>query len=285
MPADSAADDAIFDPLRDAAFGANPGLAHLRPARSGRDRWHRAVVLGGQGHFARARAELDLLGRSERPNSALRSFAASTEASLLRQLGWHARAAIFDGAALAAAGDGTSIDAVAARCDALTGLAADALGVGRLELGHSLLRRCETMLTAADGAAAPTSAAAPQELWRQHIRLHWVRAELALAAGDATAARTAAELAVAAAQVSASVRHVVKSRLILAAALCCEDDRSAAQGLSAAVVSDCRDNGLLPLLWAAAMLRSAIADDNAAGALVIETAQTIELRGGRFRKT
>lgn len=279
MPADSAADGAIFDSLRDAAFGANPGLAHLRPACSGLDRWHRAVALGGQGHFARARAELDLLGRSERPNSALRSFAASTEASLLRQLGWHARAAIFDGAALAAAGDGTSIDAVAARCDALTGLAADALGVGRFALGHSLLRRCETMLTAATGVAAP------QELWRQHIRLNWVRAELALAAGDASAARTAADLAVAAAQVSASVRHVVKSRLILAAALCCDDDLSAAQALSAAVVSDCRDNGLLPLLWAAAMLRSAIAADTAAGALVIETAQTIELRGGRFRKT
>src|SRR6266571_2238760 len=117
----------------EAAFGDRPGIAaaELPAAADAVESWLRGIVLGGQGRYAAARAELRRTRRLAR-DPMLWSLAASTEASLLRQLGWHARAAAVDGRALALAGRAPAgpgaAAAAEAMCDGLTGLAADALG-------------------------------------------------------------------------------------------------------------------------------------------------------------
>ena len=105
--------------LTAAAFGAAPSLWPLPAARTDEQRWLRAVAAGGQGRYATAFAELAELRRTA--GAPLVSLSHSTQASLLRQLGWHDRARDWDGRALARAGTDPQ-----ARADALVGLAADA---------------------------------------------------------------------------------------------------------------------------------------------------------------
>ncbi|WP_280390199.1 hypothetical protein, partial [Nocardia wallacei] len=207
----------------DAAFGERPGIpaAELPAAADAVESWLRAVVLGGQGRYAAARAEL---GRAYRGSAdpVLRSLITSTRASLLRQLGHHARAAVLDGRALAlvppdasAVGPAGSAARREAVCDALTGLAADALGIARPELSARLLKRCQTFI-------GDLSASADGDGARARLRWHWVSAETALAApGRGLVAGSAlryAETALALAERGPSVRHRVKSRLLVAAA-------------------------------------------------------------------
>jgi hypothetical protein len=108
------------------AFGDQPGRWPLPSARTPRQLWLRAVGAGGQGRYGSARDDLARLLRGA-PADVLASLAHSTQASFLRQLGWHRLARGRDGRALALAG--ADPEAVA---DALIGLAADALGLGRL---------------------------------------------------------------------------------------------------------------------------------------------------------
>ncbi|WP_280341665.1 hypothetical protein [Nocardia abscessus] len=275
--------------LAEAAFGADPGraAAELPPASDSLGRWYRAVVLGGQGRYAAARAELRrVCNHSTDP--VLLSLARSTEGSFLRQLGWHERAAAFDGRAAAliltadaATETGAARDAANevggyrpsradAICDALTGLAADALGTGRLALADRLLRRS-------------ASAARRYEAgWRPAIRLCWVSAETALATGDSESAAAHAAAALELADRSPSVRHQVKSRLLVAAA---DTVRGAHErsGVSAEEVARrCREHGLLPLQWACAMLRAGSGEENAA-AEASECAAAIARGGGTLR--
>lgn len=235
--------------LESAAFGADPDLDRLPAPGSTRDWWTTAVVLGGQGHYARARATLDVLDRrtagfSTHSDRVLASLSASTRASFLRQSGRHALAATCDGRALAIV-DGPPVNPEAA-CDALTGLAADALGCGRLPLGWRLLGECRRRLD--DGALVVDGG-----LWRQEIRIQWVSAELALAGGDFTRARRHAERAVELSGESESVRHRVKSDLLRSAALT-GTDPSAAVESAVDVLARCQQYGLLPLAWASSML-------------------------------
>ncbi|WP_406236492.1 hypothetical protein [Nocardia sp. NBC_01009] len=270
-------------PLAAAAFGDRRalGAAELPVPRSALDSWHRAVILGGGGHYAAARAELRLL-RSRTTDPVLLSLAASTEGSLLRQLGWHARAAVADGRAAALVlptraegGSGVGPDRTDAVCDALTGLAADALGTGRLTLATRLLWRSHDGLD-------------PEQLrWRPWVRWHWVSAETALASGRADPARTHAEAAVELAERGPSIRHRIKSRLLVAAAAAAGGDAEHACVLAEAVAAECREYGLLPLRWACAMLRAGVSADadaaTAAGTEAAECAAAIARRGGRFR--
>ena len=92
------------------------------------------------------------------------------------------------------------------RVDALIGLAADALGVGRFAASAAALRRAQGLL---DGGPP-----------RLAVRLAWVSAELAMATGDGAAAVGHAERAVELAAALGSARHRVKSDVVLAAALC-----------------------------------------------------------------
>ncbi|MET9027723.1 hypothetical protein ABZW96_19205 [Nocardia sp. NPDC004168] len=271
--------------LAEAAFGAAPGraAADLPSASDALGRWYRAVALGGQGRYAAARAELRrVCNHSNDP--VLLSLAGSTEGSFLRQLGWHERAAAFDGRAAAlilTAGAGAEPDSAEefggyrpsradAICDALTGLAADALGTGRLALADRLLRR---------------SASAAQQYragWRPAIRLRWVSAETALAAGDFEVAAAHAAAALELAERSPSVRHRVKSRLLVAAADVALDARGRSGVSAEDVAEQCREHGLLPLRWACAMLRAGSGARDAA-AEAAECAAAIARSGGVLR--
>lgn len=213
----------------------------VAPVRTPRDLWLRAVAAGGQGRYAAARADLSEL-IDIGPPGRLRSLALSTWASFLRQLGWHWRAHDWDGRAWAAAGDDPE-----AGVDALIGLAADALGVGRLAASAALLHRATAL---ARDVGEP----------RLPIRLAWVHAELAMAAGDGDTATQHARRGVELAQAAlpALRRHRVKSDVVLAAALCTAGDLGGARTVADAALAEAEIHGLIPLRWALACLLSDI---------------------------
>ena len=276
----------------DAAFGGAPGLYPLPAAHDVEHRWHRAVALGGQGRYAAARSELSRLRRQVGSTGPWASLVASTEGSLLRQLGDHRAAAVSDGAALAAIGtttallEGTAlpegpearIRVVRARCDALTGLAADSLGTAGPVLARDLLKRCAVVLLEAEEAEGETP------FLRQQIRFAWVSAESALALGDFETARGFADRAVTVAARYGSVRHAVKSDLIRAASLTGDTDRDPARNLAKEVFDRTGEHGLVPLRWAAAMLLDGIGGGVDAAAAGKACATTIVHRGGRFAR-
>lgn len=257
--------------LFDAAFGAQPGARALPAPKGGLDSWHRAVALGGQGHYGAARTQLRR-ARAATTHVGIHSLTLSTEGSLLRQLGWYRLAAAKDGAALAMLGPGAEH---AATADAVTGLAADALGLARYRLAARLLDRAVVAAAAAG--------------LRQQIRHQWVAAELALATGAWADALRRADAAVALAESASSVRHRVKSRLLRAAALTCHGEMDHAVAESEAVAAACVEHGLVPLRWAAAMLRAGIGGDAPAAQRAADEARActglIERRGGFFRQS
>lgn len=219
--------------LHRAAFGDQPGLHPLPPPGSGWQRWERAVALGGQGRYAAAAAELARLD-VDRQAPGLRSLALSARASFRRQLGNHPGARADDGAAFALAGADAQ-----ARSDALVGLAADALGPGRVRLARVLLARARTGL-----GEAPT---------RCEIRWCWVAAEAELVAGHGGRAREHAHRAQELARSTTSVRHQVKSDLVLAATL---SPQSAIE-LAKKVLAAAEEHRLVPLVWACTLLLAA----------------------------
>ena len=158
-------------------------LGCLRPV------WQRAHRPGTSDHHAVR------VGGARRLFAAL---AASTAASVHRQLGSHAVARTLDLRAEELAGESAE-----AAFDARLGLAADAVGLG--EEGPAR----EHM----DRAAALTEGRA--DWWRQRVRLLWVRTEVALLVGDPAAAGQTAERAVVLAEASRAPRHVAKSLLFL----------------------------------------------------------------------
>jgi tetratricopeptide (TPR) repeat protein len=219
--------------LANVAFGDDPGRWPLPSASTPHQRWLRAVAAGGQGRYHNALAELAQLTRTE--SGSLASLAHSTRASFLRQLGWHARARGADG--LAMAHRGTDPDAAA---DALVGLAADALGVGRFAASARLLERAQTELDEMSPRAA--------------VRTAWVRAELAMSMGDGATAVAHAERGVAAAAEYGSTRHAIKSDVVLAAALCSAGRLDDARVVADDALQATGNNGMVPLRWALACL-------------------------------
>jgi hypothetical protein len=206
------------------AFGEQPGRWPLPAATTPHQQWLRAVGAGGQGRYGTAYADLAaLLG--------------AARASFLRQLGWHSLARGWDGRAWGLAGDDPE-----AAGDALTGLAADALGVGRLAAAAALLRRAD-----------PFVAQAPPRL---AIRKAWVAAELAMFGGHGGVAVRNAEVAVelAATTLDGSARHRAKSQVVLAAALCSSSALERARDVADAALELTGQLGLLPLRWAVACL-------------------------------
>ena len=127
--------------LADVAFGDNPQCWPLPQAATPHELWLRAVAAGGQGRYGSAVADLDGVCRVRR-GGPLVSLAHSTRASFLRQLGRHDRARRWDGRAMALAGADPEASA-----DALIGLAADALGVGRFAASAAALRRAGDLVT------------------------------------------------------------------------------------------------------------------------------------------
>ncbi|CAN5476661.1 hypothetical protein BH10ACT9_BH10ACT9_60730 [soil metagenome] len=251
--------------LQAAAFGDAADRWPLPSASTPSELWLRAVAAGGQGRYASAHSDLAVLRRQALPGSSMASLAHSTTGSLWRQLGWHRRARGWDGTALRLAVDDE------ARADALVGLAADALGIGRYAASRALLTRARHL----HGPG------------RHPVRLAWVSAELAMATGagdDAVRyAREAVELASAEGM---SVRHRVKSDVVSAAALCVagrlEESRAVADGVLAAT----RQWGLVPLEWAVASLLAGIGSAAHTGADVEairdHAADLVRHRGGVF---
>jgi tetratricopeptide (TPR) repeat protein len=249
--------------LQTAAFGADPGRWPLPPAPDGQSLWWRAVAAGAQGRYAAAAADLELL-RRRHPDPHLVSLSWSAQASFLRQLGWHDRARTLDGRAWA-----LSAGADEAAADALTGLAADALGTARFAASARALRRAEPYL-----AAAP----------RLRVRHAWVSAELAMFSGDGPGAvghaRRGADLAAG----GSSARHLVKSRLVLAAAHCSAGEVDAAREVAREVLETTGRLGLIPLRWAAASLLAGLDPGGAASRIRDDCAESVTRRGGVWRQ-
>jgi hypothetical protein len=236
---DLSVSDLVIDAaLTAAAFGDEPGRWPLPTANTPHQLWLRAVAAGGQGRYGSAHADLARLLRRA-PTARLASLAHSTAGSLLRQVGWHTVACGWDGRALALAGDDPEAGA-----DALLGLAADALGVGRLTASAALLRRADALV-----------ACAPQ---RVSVRRGWVAAELAMAGGDGDTAVRHAEAAVelAANPVAGPslARHRAKSDVVLAAALCSAGALEKARAVGGTALDLTGRLGLVPLRWALACL-------------------------------
>ena len=154
--------------------------------------------------------------------------------------------------------------------DALIGLAADALGVGRFAASAAALRRAEGLLD--DGQP------------RLAVRLAWVSAELAMATGDGTAAVEHAERACDLAAAFGSARHLVKSDVVLAAALCCDGHLDRSREVADAALAATRRLGFVPLSWALACLLGEIGSGNHSAAQVVEirdeSADKVRRRGG-----
>jgi hypothetical protein len=244
-----------------AAFGEQPGT-RVRVSRGGPplERWLVAVALGGQGWYAAAATLLEDLVTAPGVPRAVAAHAAVTLASHRRQLGGHAVARAHDAAGLRLAAaapvdrpDAAGTDALAARIDALVGLAADAVGTGDTGAAERLLRR-----------AGPIAGDHPS--WRPAVRLGWVRAELALVRGAAEEAVAPAREALERAVVGGSTRHVLKSRIVHAVA------RAAAGGAPGealavldAVADEAERSGLLPLVWPARYAAADIAERGSEG--------------------
>lgn len=260
--------------LADAAWGRDPGRWPLQEGIGLRDRWYRAVALGGQGRYSAASAELDGVERCPELPRALRSLTASTRASWSRQMGRHVAASRYDGAAIALVGVGSRAAdprVTEARCDALTGLAADALGVGRFGAAEVFLSRCASELNEADCLDG---------LWRQRLRLVWVRSELAMVSGDGSAAVRHALDARELAAETVSLRHRTKTELIVAAAFSSSGDVERGRTTVSAVLSACSGYGLVPLRWAAAMLSNGLGEMDGSPKIIAECASLLARRGG-----
>jgi hypothetical protein len=226
----------IHRKLAAAAFGDQPGSWPLPAATTPHQLWLRAVAAGGQGRYGSAYSDLAVLRRSV-PAGRLVSLAHSTHGSFLRQLGWHTSARGWDGRALALAGADPE-----ARADALIGLAADALGMGRFAAAATLLSRVEL-----EPGVVPD---------RLPVRRRWVAAELAMASGDGESAVRHAEEAVDRAEAMAvtSARHRAKSDVVLAAALCSAGETERARAVAEAALDATGRLALIPLRWALACL-------------------------------
>lgn len=250
--------------LDDAAFGATPSQWPLPTARTPEEHWLRAVAAGGQGRYGVALTDLAMLHGE--PDGPLKSLAYSTRASFLRQLGWHDKARGWDGRALTLAGTDPR-----ARADAMVGLAADALGVGRFAASARLL-----------DCAGEAVAEAPAG--RLSVRMAWVCAELAMFQGEGPAAVEHAERAVAAAAALGSARHAVKSDVVLAAALCSAGALDRARAVADAALQATDRLGIIPLRWALASLLADIGSAHHTPAEVAsvraDCADTVRRRGG-----
>ena len=228
--------------LAAAAFGDRPGSWPLPTATTPHQLWLRAVAAGGQGRYGSAYRDLAVLRRSV-PAGRLVSLAHSTQGSFLRQLGWHTLARGWDGRALALAGADPE-----ARADALIGLAADALGVGRFAAAATLLARADSALGPPSCRRSRTGCRCAGGGWPPSWR--WppatVQSRRASCRGSGRAGGRRWP--------SPSARHRVKSDVVLAAALCSAGGIERARAVAEAALDATGRLGLIPLRWALACL-------------------------------
>ncbi|HWD06776.1 MAG TPA: hypothetical protein VG674_30480 [Amycolatopsis sp.] len=241
--------------LAELAFGdlvPPPGPVTAPRFAPPRERLLAAIVLGAQGCYARAATILANLRGG--PDPVLASLAAGVLASHRRQLGGHVTARALDGEALARLSTANSqvswrtaklrpnpdgLDARGAKADALLGLAADNLALGRIAAARRLA----------------ASAAVADDRWRATVRGGWVGAEIELAAGRAGEAVAPARVAAGAARARGSRRHIVKSDIVLAVALATAGGPAEREHATAVVTNaamDAEKYELNSLSWVAA---------------------------------
>ncbi|MGI5127443.1 hypothetical protein ACQEVB_11590 [Pseudonocardia sp. CA-107938] len=217
----------------------------LPAGASHRERWLAAVALGAQGRYAAAATELARLRADPTTPVALVAHAAVTAAAHRRQLGGHATALADDAFALRIASaaeaeppDGDGTDVAAARIDALIGLAADNVGLGRPLVAQRLL----------DSAELSTRY---HPSWRMPVRISWVRAELSLLRGEPAAAVEPAADAVRRARAAGSVRHLVKSLIVHVVATSSAGTAVAERAVPELdrLAQQCAEHGLASLEW------------------------------------
>jgi hypothetical protein len=256
-------------PVREVAFGRSPGSPVPIGVADPVHRWLAAVALGGQGRYAAAAALLEGLLDDPPTSPAVAAHAAVTTASHRRQLGGHAAArrydalglrlatSALDGRAPAAGPDQDGTDALAARIDALVGLAADAVGHGAAMVAARLLD-------------APGESLQGHPGWRPGVRLGWVRAELALVRGRPGAAVEAAEHALAVAERAGAVRHVLKSGIVLTVARgAVSPDRAVVAELDR-LAAEAQRHAQLPLVWPARLAAADLLDHHADGGVPVD---------------
>jgi hypothetical protein len=247
--------------LRTAAFGDRPDADVRVPAAAPPlDHWLAAVALGGRGRYAAAAGHLTgLLGS---PDPVLAALANTTLASHLRQVGGHALARSHDAeAARRLAGapdrgdrpDPDGVDRAGAAADVLLGLAADAIGLGRVGEATRLLAAARRV----GGAAS----------WRITVRIGWVATELALATGRPDTAVDHAEGSKRYAEAAGATRHTVKSTMMLGVALATggtPDERRRAERLLTDAVASSLTRGIFSLAWPCALQLAELSPDRAA---------------------
>ncbi|GAA3538530.1 hypothetical protein GCM10022222_22660 [Amycolatopsis ultiminotia] len=144
--------------------------------------------------------------------------------------------AVGPGASAAAPGtaDPHGLDVVGARADALLGLAADNLALGRLGAARRLVVR----------------AARVDRRWRAAVRGGWVAAEIELADGQPAAAVAPARNALETARARGARRHAVKSAIVLGVALSGAGETGALELVTEAV-EETEKYELNSLIWVA----------------------------------
>lgn len=206
--------------------------------------WLLGVCLASAGRYGAASAVLEPLAVSLPPEPErliFSSLAASSMASISRQLGRHSEGRVRDEVALDLAGD-----APEARFDALLGLAADAVGLGEDDEAAFRLGEAADLVTGRG------------DWWRQRVRVDWVSAEIALLRDEPEAAVGRAASAIALAEGSGAPRHVAKGLLFqgVAEVQCGELETAAATLRRAASLAE--SLGTLPLVWPARAVLGAL---------------------------
>ena len=221
--------------------------------------WLLGVALGAGGRYGGALTVLSPLVESGRAPEALperrlfAALAASTVASVHRQLGRHSVARASDLEALALA-DGAG----EAAFDAQLGLAADAVGLDDADEASNRLEQARALVP-------PRS----DEWWRQRVRLGWTEAEVQLLDGQVDEAVTTALAAIDRAEGARAPRHVAKGLLILGIAQVSggtsADGDSDAAGTLRRAATLAESLGTVPLIWPArALLGALVAEDDPA---------------------
>jgi tetratricopeptide (TPR) repeat protein len=247
-----------------AAFRAAPasGIAVLqqavvegreaeRDAEAALAAWLLGVCLSSSGRWGSALTVMEALLVEPAPGDGddavgpeqrlVASLAASTTASVHRQIGRHDVARAYDEQALTWAAGSAE-----AAFDAYVGLAADAVGAGDAGGAREAFD------------AAQTCAHGRSDWWRQLVRLDWAAAEIALLDGDANAAAMHASAALGRAESSGAPRHVAKSLLFLGVALLERQEIDEATATLRRAGSLAESLGTLPVLWPAKALLGAL---------------------------
>ncbi|MFL6178627.1 MAG: tetratricopeptide repeat protein [Actinomycetes bacterium] len=212
--------------------------------------WLLGVCLEAAGKFGGSLAVLEPLvaaGGSEVPERRLfAALAASTSATVRRQLGQHAEARQLDEAALVY-GDG----APEAVFDATVGLASDAVAAEDVATASHMLDQARAM------------SHGHNDWWQQRVRLAWSEAEVALLVGDPERAGEVLLGAVQLAEGSGAPRHVARTLLLLAVAQVQAGDLNEAETTLRRSATLAESLAALPTLWPARALLGALLEERA----------------------